>query len=100
MDKSIWPASSIYSDSFQLDDLLHRVSEQTWEKELRMFQALEDENKELQDELFRVQQSWESIYTMMEKVNKIAEQLNAIMMEGKSRIKKQKVNWIINCRAF
>jgi hypothetical protein len=100
MDRTLRPSSSVYSDSFQLDDLLHRLSEQTWQQQIRTFQTLTDENRVLQSELSEVRQLWESIYGLMQGVNDIAGQLSVIKNGGDRTMDKLKLKWIANCTAF
>lgn len=93
-------SSSVYSDSFQLDDLLQRLSEQAWEQQIRTIQTLEDENRELHNRLSEVRQLWECIYRHMQEVNNIVGQLSTIRRGTGRMMDRQKMMWIVNCTAI
>jgi predicted ribosome quality control (RQC) complex YloA/Tae2 family protein len=90
----------VYSDSFQLEDLLQRLSEQARQQQTRTIQTLEDENRELRNKLSEVRQLWEAIYRDMQEVNNIAGQLSAIRKGAGRMMDRQKKMWIVNCTAI
>lgn len=93
-------SSSIYSDSFQLDDLLQQLSKQTRQQNIRTCQTLEQENEELRNELSQTRQFWDHIYGLMQEVANISAQLRTIKNEGVRLMIKQKKNWLVNCTEF
>ena len=92
--------SSVYSESLQLDDLLQKLSEKTWQQQIRTLKALEEENRELDSKLSEVRRRWGYLYQMMQEVNIVAGQLGTIKNEGGRLMERQKAKWIVNCTAF
>lgn len=93
-------SSSVYSDSFQLDDLLHKLSEQAWQQQIRTIQTLRDENLELHNELSQLRLLWGSIYRYMRQVNDIAGELNTVRKGAGRMIERRNMKWIVNCTAI
>jgi hypothetical protein len=100
MDTILRYSSSVYSNSFQLDDLLQKLSEQAWQHEIRTLHALEEENRELQREVSEIRELWGSFYTLMQEVANIYEQLSIIRSGVRQMTDKQKLKWLVNCTAF
>ena len=100
MDRSHSYSSSVYSDSLQLDGFLQTLSEEARQQEIRTFQTLEEENRQLQGELAEIQRLWEYMYQLMQEVTNISGQLRTIKNEGIRLMDKQKAKWIVNCTEF
>ena len=100
MDEPTRYSSSVYSDSFQLDDLLQKLSEQAFVQNAQICRILEAENKDLRNKLSQVQQVWCYIYKLMQEVNSVAGQLDTVQGEGYRLIDHQKIQWIVNCTEF
>jgi hypothetical protein len=94
------PASSIYSDEFQLDDLLRRLSERTSDQEVRTVQALLEEKEALERELETVQRVWALIYDIMVETNDTVGQLSTVVRYALSRMETERKNWLANCTAI
>lgn len=78
MSSSSRYSSSVYSDSFDLEGFLQRLSEQASQQQIRTIQTLIDENRNLQNELRKMHSIWKSIYCHTEDVNSIGGQLRKI----------------------
>ncbi|KAK8038383.1 hypothetical protein PG994_015150 [Apiospora phragmitis] len=94
------PRSSFYSDEFQLDDLLHRLSEQTWEQEVFTLQLLLQENEELSRELSGLQRRWKLVYKAMAVSAETASQMNIMIKRFQELLAKEQNKWKANFTAF
>jgi glutaminase len=100
MDMSPRASSSVYSDTFELDDLLQRLSQQTWEQGDYTMHVLLEENEALNSELTAVRATWASIYEVMINASEIASHLQILAEEGETQMEKARRKWIANCTAF
>lgn len=100
MESGPRPASSVYSDQFELDELLHHLSEQTQVQRAFLVEALEKENKLLSFELIVERQVWESLYHCMVEIVEIADQLKVLQRDAERRILIRKQRWLANCTAI
>lgn len=94
------PTSSVYSDQFQLDDLLDHLSGKVVSQSEHAFQTLLKENKEASAELNYFRSSWSAIYELMTEVNDILCQLTAVVDQLKARIEREQMKYKANCTAI
>jgi hypothetical protein len=94
------PTSSIYSDPFELDDLLRRLSEQARSQGEYAIQVLTQENEAVKSELSYFRRSWAVIYELMTKVNDILRELKAVMAEMNATIEREQNKYKANCTAI
>lgn len=100
MDPEPRPTSSVYSDSFPLDDLLERVTEQTKDQEQRTIRALLDDRERLTRELHSLRRCWDSLYQIIVASDKTAKVFSFRYDEARRRIKQEKNKWIANLTAI
>ena len=94
------PASSVYSDSFELDELLENLSDHLWKHDTHMVPSLEEERKATKNELAALTEIREYMYPALLQMNKKIELIYAALADAKKLMEREKVNWISNCTAF
>ena len=92
--------SSMYSDQFELDDLLCRLSEQVTNQGERAIQGLKQENRALGPEQDYFRRSWAAIYEMLTGVNDILNQLTITLAEMNEKIESEQNTYRTNCTAI
>ncbi|KAH6871055.1 hypothetical protein B0T10DRAFT_567485 [Thelonectria olida] len=100
MDEPPRPASSVYSDSFQLQDLLHRLSEQTRSQRGYTAQALVEERDALRTELDSKRRLWQSARQLMARSSDMANRLLQLHGDAEGRILHEQCKWKANCVAI
>ncbi len=94
------PASSVYSDSIELDELLENLSDHLWKHDTHMLQSLERENKATKSELAALREIRGHMYPALMQMNKKIELIYAALADAKRSMEREKVYWISNCTAF
>lgn len=92
--------SSAYSDSFDLDILLHRISLQTTQQQDYTIQALEKEQATMRLDLSAQKKTFAMLYKTMLKASQAAIQLQDIRHEIGQEVQRQGNIWLANCTAI
>jgi hypothetical protein len=92
--------SSAYSDSFNLDILLHRISLQTTQQQDYTIQALEKEQATMRLDLSAQKKTFAMLYKTMLKASQAAIQLQDIRHEIGQEVQRQGNIWLANCTAI
>lgn len=100
MDQLPSATSSVYSSSFPLDDLLHRLSEQTKDQEEHTIYALLEEREQLTEELRCLRRCWDSLYQLIVASDETARGLSFKMDKARKRIKQEENKWFANLTAI
>ncbi|KAI5465170.1 hypothetical protein BGZ63DRAFT_422122 [Mariannaea sp. PMI_226] len=100
MDHHARQASSVYSDSFKLDDLLHRLSEQTKSQQDYTIQTLIEERDALREELDSKRRLWHSARQLLARTSDVARRLLQLHENATTRILQEQGKWKANCVAI
>ncbi|KAF4878841.1 hypothetical protein CGCFRS4_v016115 [Colletotrichum fructicola] len=92
--------SSVYSDTFELDDLLTRLTRQAEEQHYAAISLLQEENTALHRKLKVSRQLWTVIIGLVRELVELTGQLQDLHMETLSRMKKETAAYLENCTAF
>ena len=94
------PTSSVYSDSFELDELLETLSDHLWKHDTHELQGLEKDRECIKSELTALREIRGCIYPAIMQMNKKIELLYAALADAKRAIEREKADWASNCTAF
>jgi hypothetical protein len=97
MDVNWRPTSSVYSDAFELDELLDRVSEQAAAQKQYIIWALEEERDTVRRELEKERNRWASIYELMLEAADAGEKLALLHQDAERRVGREQNVWVSNC---
>ncbi|KAL0929612.1 uncharacterized protein CTRU02_215511 [Colletotrichum truncatum] len=92
--------SSIYSDTFELDDLLCRISKQADDQNETTIRALYQERDFLQKNINVLQQSCRAAYKIINYLRQLVAQLEQLLDDASSLMAKEKNDYLANCTAF
>lgn len=92
------PTSSIYSDTFELEDLIQRLSVQVREQDL--YAELREENERLQLELFDVKARWRQVKQILDVCILVDGELIKLYQDAVAKLNKRRNIWFANCTAF
>lgn len=92
--------SSAYSDSFDLDYLLQRISLQTTQQQDYTIQALEREQATMRLDRSAEGETFTTLYKTMLKASEAAMQLQNIHHQIEQEVQKQGNIWLANCTAI
>lgn len=100
MDSQERPTSSIYSDRFELDELVSRLSDEADAQELYAIQALQNERDALSREVEARRTIWNSIYQVLIESADVASKIAALCKYAYDLIGKERNKWLANRNAF
>ncbi|KAK5636037.1 hypothetical protein RRF57_011749 [Xylaria bambusicola] len=89
------PTSSFYSDDFEFQGLLQRLSQVTWEQEIRTIHTLEEEKRYWQQQLFKGHDEWSSIYDAVQ-VRDVLVLMRRVLQENKIKGETERQKWMAN----
>lgn len=92
--------SSAYSDSFDLDNLLHRISLQTTQQQDYTIQALEREQATMRLDRSAEGKKFTALYRAMLRASEATIQLDGIRRQIEQVVQKQSNIWLANCTAI
>lgn len=92
--------SSIYSDIFELDDLLYRISKQADEQHREAISSLEQEKSILKIEIAALKNSCETIHDTLQRIREQVTRLKQGLDKTMSSMKTDRINYLANCTAF
>lgn len=84
------PASSIYSNSFELEDLVHRLSEQARFQEEYEIKALQIELDALKHQINDARSRWAFIYDIMMDSADLATKLSLICKDADAQVHRER----------
>ncbi|KAI1358910.1 hypothetical protein F5Y08DRAFT_320784 [Xylaria arbuscula] len=90
------PTSSFYSDDFEFQGLVQRLSQVTWEQEIRTIDALEEEKNYWQQQLLRGHNEWSSIYDALVRVRDVLVLMRQVLQENKIKGETERRKWMAN----
>ncbi|KAL0930257.1 uncharacterized protein CTRU02_214332 [Colletotrichum truncatum] len=94
------PTSSVYSDTFDLDDLLLRLTKQTDEQYDTVIPLLLQENKTLYSELMATRRLWRTLLSLVRDLVELADQLRELLKITRSELEHERRSYLANCTAF
>lgn len=80
------PTSSIYSDSFDLEDLVSRLSQQARSQAFYEIKALQDERDALQRQVEAERSAWVSVYQVILESSRVGTQLSLVCDDSQRQI--------------
>ena len=92
--------SSHSSDSFPLEELLHRISIQASQQHVFTVRALGLEKEALQQELSVEQSRFTAIYSVLSRLGGVTPQLDEMLRRVEKRIDIAQKKWLANCTAL
>ncbi|KAL4403352.1 hypothetical protein CABS03_15266 [Colletotrichum abscissum] len=92
--------SSVYSDTFELDDLLLRLTKQADEQHDMVSDILQQENNALYRKLMAARQLWRFIVGLVHGIVELIDQLEELLTKARLRIQQGRANYLANCTAF
>lgn len=92
--------SSAYSDSFDLDNLLHRISLQTTQQQDYTIQALEKEQATMRLDRSAERKKFTALYRALLRASEATMQLQGICRQTEQVVQKQGNIWLANCTAI
>ncbi|KXH60461.1 hypothetical protein CNYM01_14359 [Colletotrichum nymphaeae SA-01] len=92
--------SSVYSDTFELDDLLLRLTKQADEQHDMVSDILQQENNALYRKLRAARQLWRFIVGLVHGIVELIDQLEELLTMARLRIQQGRANYLANCTAF
>jgi hypothetical protein len=92
--------SSVYSDSFELDELLENLSDQVWKQDSHVVLSLAKEKGDMESELAALREIRECVHAVIVQMNGKIAQLHVALNDAKRSIQRERVNWVSNCTAF
>lgn len=92
--------SSVYSDTFELDDLLLRLTKQADEQHDMVSDILQQENNALYRKLRAARQLWRVIVGLVHGIVELIDQLEELLTKARLRIQQGRANYLANCTAF
>ena len=94
------PASSVYSNSFELEELLESLSDQVWKQGTHVFLSLEKEREDIESELVQLRAIRGCIDAAMAQMNGRITQLYTALADARRSIQQERIYWVSNCTAF
>lgn len=88
------PCSSVYSDNFSLEDLVHKVDESMRVTQLNTIERLLRENSSLQENLTRYRRMWHGLMDLFDEVFDLALLLQGSLKECGDKISAAEGNWL------
>nr|XP_036584423.1 uncharacterized protein CTRU02_05498 [Colletotrichum truncatum]KAF6793941.1 hypothetical protein CTRU02_05498 [Colletotrichum truncatum] len=92
--------SSVYSDTFELEDLLLRLTKQADEQHDTAIAVLRQENLALYRELREVRQLCRVISGRVRELFDLTDQLQELLRATRSRLEQERASYLANCTAF
>lgn len=92
--------SSVYSDTFELDDLLLRLTKQAEEQQDMVIDVLRQEAMALYRELRAMWQLREVIVGFVRELVDLIDQLEELLRKSRSYIEQRRADYLANCTAF
>lgn len=94
------PTSSVYSDCFELEELVSTLSNEADAQEIYAIEALENERDTLYREVEARRAIWNSIYQMLIESADVASKITALCKFAYDHIEKEKNKWLANRNAI
>jgi hypothetical protein len=88
------PCSSVYSDNFSLEDLVHKVDESMRVTQLNTIERLLQENSSLQESLTQYRWAWHVLMDSFDEVFDSALLLQGSLEECRDKISAAEGNWL------
>jgi hypothetical protein len=88
------PCSSVYSDNFSLEDLVHKVDESMRVTQLNTIERLLRENSSLQEDLSQYRRAWRGLMDLLDEVFDSALLLQGSLEECRDKISAAEGNWL------
>ncbi|KAK0373213.1 hypothetical protein CLIM01_09426 [Colletotrichum limetticola] len=92
--------SSIYSDIFELDDLLYRISKQADEQHGEAISSLEKEKGILKIEIAALQNFCGTVHDTLQRIGEQVTRLKQGLDKTVSSMKTDRIRYLANCTAF
>ncbi|OHE90319.1 hypothetical protein CORC01_14380 [Colletotrichum orchidophilum] len=92
--------SSVYSDTFELDDLLLRLTKQADEQHDMVIDLLRQENNALYRKLKAERQLWRVIVGLVHEIVELTGQLEKLLGKARLRMQQGRIKYLANCTAF
>jgi hypothetical protein len=93
-------ASSVYSDSFELEGLLDKLPNIECGREQQAARELEAERDAMQEELDALRSAWTSIHRALKEAASTADVLTRIYNDAQRCMDVERKKWIANCTAI
>ncbi|KAL7940676.1 hypothetical protein V8C42DRAFT_336847 [Trichoderma barbatum] len=94
------PTSSVYSDCFELEELVSKLSDEAEAQEVHAIEALENERDILCREVEARRVIWNCIYQMLVESADVAGKITALCKFAYGRIDKERNKWLANRNAI
>lgn len=94
------PTSSFYSDCFELEDLVNKLSDEADAQDLYAIEAMQNERNILYHELENKRTLWNEIYQVLIESADIAAKVNALCRFAQDQIRKEQNKWLANRNAI
>lgn len=94
------PTSSFYSDCFELEDLVNKLSDEADAQDLYAIEALQNERHMLYQELENKRTLWNRLYQVLIECADTAAKINALCRFAQDNIKKEQNKWLANRNAI
>jgi hypothetical protein len=88
------PCSSVYSDNFSLEDLVHKVDDSVRVVQLNTIELLLGENSSLQEDLRRYRWTWRGLLDLFDEVFDLQLLLRGSLEECRDKILSAQNNWL------
>ncbi|KAK2742898.1 hypothetical protein CKAH01_18440 [Colletotrichum kahawae] len=92
--------SSVYSDTFELDDLLQRLTKQADEQYDTAIALLLQENMALQRELKAMRHFQRIMNSLVRDLAESTDKLGELLRTTRSRLEQRRASYLANCTAF
>ncbi|GKT52031.1 uncharacterized protein ColSpa_12212 [Colletotrichum spaethianum] len=92
--------SSVYSDTFELDDLLLRLTKQADEQYDTAIPLLLQENMILCRKLTATRRLWRTMLGLVRELFELADQLHELLRATRSTLERERISYLANCTAF
>ncbi|KAL0929574.1 uncharacterized protein CTRU02_215473 [Colletotrichum truncatum] len=92
--------SSVYSDTFDLDDLLSRISKQTSEQREAAMRSLYQEIGELEKDILAYRQVCLTACKALDELRELTTRLRMLLAKTASSMRSDKNKYLANCTAF
>lgn len=92
------PPSSVYSDQFQLEDLVEEISRWTFaSQQEQVLLGLLEQQKTLQAGLETARNQWFAVNQVMLHAAETAFALHKLVGDARQGVKEEEQNWMVNC---
>lgn len=88
------PCSSVYSDHFELQDLVYQVDDLVRVGQLNTIEQLERENSILHEEVGQYQRTWDAVLELFDEAFDMALLLRCSLEECEERISVAQADWL------